>query len=123
MRFFGYLWAFPNTLLAIPIVPLVFFTGGQAHIVDGVLEVRGGFLVWLRPNIVTTIGHIVLGPDQAAMDWTRRHERVHVSQYERWGLFFLPAYACSSAWELLHGRDPYLDNWFECEARRFAESV
>lgn len=45
------------------------------------------------------------------------HERVHVAQYGRWGLFFLPAYGLSSLWQLIRGRRPYWDNHFEIEAR------
>jgi hypothetical protein len=41
---------------------------------------------------------------------------VHVRQYERWGPLFVPAYLLSSLVELLRGRRPYRDNWFEREA-------
>ena len=41
---------------------------------------------------------------------------MHVRQYERWGIFFLPAYALSSLWQLAHGRDWYRDNRFELRA-------
>jgi hypothetical protein len=46
----------------------------------------------------------------------RAHEQVHVRQYERWGPLFVPAYLLSSLVELLRGRRPYRDNWFEREA-------
>ena len=46
----------------------------------------------------------------------RAHEQVHVRQYERWGLFFVPAYLVSSLWQLLRGRHIYRDNCFEREA-------
>ncbi|MDO8964417.1 MAG: hypothetical protein Q7W30_08015 [Coriobacteriia bacterium] len=49
------------------------------------------------------------------------HEHVHVRQYERWGPFFLPAYAISSLVQLARGGDPYRDNRFERQA--YAESV
>ena len=45
-----------------------------------------------------TLGHVVLGVSQAALDDTRAHERVHVAQYERWGPLFLPAYLAASGW-------------------------
>jgi hypothetical protein len=50
------------------------------------------------------------------LDYSRRHELVHVAQYERWGPLFVPAYLACSAWMWLIGRDPYLDNPFEEEA-------
>lgn len=46
------------------------------------------------------------------------HERVHVEQYERWGLLFFIAYGASSLWQLLHGRSPYWHNHFEVQARQ-----
>jgi hypothetical protein len=73
------------------------------------VPLRGGALA-------ITLGHIVLGRDAAALDSTRTHERVHVRQVERWGLFFLPAYLLSSLLALLRGHDSYRDNWFEREA-------
>jgi hypothetical protein len=47
----------------------------------------------------------------------RAHEQAHVRQYERWGLFFFVAYPAASLWQLLRCRRPYLDNWFEVQAR------
>jgi hypothetical protein len=46
----------------------------------------------------------------------RQHERVHVRQYERFGVFFFPLYLGSSGLQLMRGRNPYLDNAFEREA-------
>ena len=63
-----------------------------------------------------TLGHVILGRTAAALDIARDHEWVHVGQYERWGPFFLPAYAVASLWAWLRGRDPYRDNRFEREA-------
>ncbi len=67
-----------------------------------------------------TLGHVVLGRDPAALDQSRAHERVHVAQCERWGVAFLPAYACASALAWLRGGDAYFDNAFEREAWRLA---
>ena len=63
-----------------------------------------------------TLGHVVWGRDQACLDDTRDHERVHVHQYERWGPLFIPAYLLSSLYMKLRGRHPYWDNPFEREA-------
>ncbi len=43
-----------------------------------------------------TFGHTVLARTQADLDASRSHERIHVRQYERWGLFFIPAYLLCS---------------------------
>ena len=64
-----------------------------------------------------TFGHVILGADHATLDEVRPHEQVHVRQYERWGLFFIPAYLLSSLVQLVRRRDPYRDNFFEREAR------
>jgi len=63
-----------------------------------------------------TLGHVVLAETQADHERSRQHERIHVAQYAAWGPFFLPAYAASSIWQRVRGRDPYRDNWFEREA-------
>jgi hypothetical protein len=92
--------------------------------VDGVLEVSGGLGRWmlthatLLPGGATaiTFGHIVLARDESAHDRTRTHERIHVKQAERWGPFFLPAYAIASLVALAKGQRPYRDNRFEREA-------
>lgn len=70
------------------------------------------------PNSPTalTLGHVILGRTPVALDVARRHERVHVRQYERWGPLFVPAYLLCSAWVYLGGRDPYWDNPFERQA-------
>jgi hypothetical protein len=63
-----------------------------------------------------TLGHVVIGRNEACLDRSRAHERVHVRQCERWGPLFIPAYALASGVVLLRGGRPYLDNPFEREA-------
>ena len=63
-----------------------------------------------------TLGHCILGQSQAALEITRRHEHIHVRQYERWGPLFIPAYFVASLSALLKGKDAYRDNVFEVEA-------
>ena len=65
-----------------------------------------------------TLGHVVIGASPAALARCRAHERVHVRQYERFGVLFFPLYAASSALQWLRGRDPYWDNRFERQARQ-----
>lgn len=117
------LWASPNTAIGLVFAVLFVAAGAQGRLHSGVLEVAGGWLgrairaPRLRcPFRAITLGHVVLATDEAALEASRAHERVHVRQYERWGPFFLPAYAASSAWQLICGRGCYRDNYFEREA-------
>jgi hypothetical protein len=123
-RVIVYLWVLPTSLVGLPFVAIAILSGGRLRIVDGVLEahsialrlilryctpVRGG-------ASAITMGHVVLGQDQHALEWTRSHERVHVRQCERWGPLFLPAYLFAGLLALMRGKRMYLDNRFEVEA-------
>lgn len=97
--------------------------GARAGRIAGVLEVAGGLVgTLLGPRRIAlpwramTLGHVILGIDEAALEQSRAHEHVHVRQYEQWGPFFLPAYVVSSLWQLACGRRCYRDNWFERQA-------
>ncbi|MDW8240780.1 MAG: hypothetical protein RMM98_14320, partial [Acidobacteriota bacterium] len=124
LRAWVYVWASPATLIGVLIALLVRLRGGSVRLVRGVIEVHGSFLPkllssrlpWLGSSMAITLGHVVLSRDADCLEYTRRHERVHVRQYERWGPFFLPAYFLSSLAALLRGRHPYHDNWFERKA-------
>ena len=119
----AYLWAAPATALGL-LLALLALGGGRVVVRDGVLEVHGPLVRWVLTHLTIlrggvaaiTFGHVVLGRDRDALDWSRSHERVHVAQYERWGPFFLPAYVAASLWAFLRGGDFYLDNVFEREA-------
>jgi hypothetical protein len=97
--------------------------GGQVRVVAGVFEFHGG---WLGQRLAAlphpfcfgaiTLGHVILATCHHELTALRAHEHVHVRQYERWGIFFLPAYAVSSLWEVAHGRDGYTGNFFERQA-------
>lgn len=125
MRLLRYLWAAPASLVGLLLLPLAApWSGGRVRVVAGVLEIRGRALAWCLRNLIPipggaaaiTFGHVVVGRDQHCLDTSRFHERVHVRQYERWGIFFYPAYLGASVWLLLKGRDAYRDNPFEREA-------
>ena len=117
-----YLWAFPVTLLGLPIIPLALATGGRVRVERGTLEVYGGFArFFLRRCLLIKasamcLGHIVLGQDRECLDQTRDHEHVHVRQCERWGAFIVPAYVLSSFFAWRSGKHFYFDNRFEREA-------
>ena len=124
LSFAKVIWAFPNTFigLAIGLTGLLF--GGHVRRVGRALEFYEGGIKWFLhqlPNghfiLAMTLGHVVLGQTDASLEISRKHEAVHVSQYERWGPFMLPAYFLSSVYVWLRGRRFYRDNPFELEAR------
>ena len=98
LRLLAYLWASPWTLFGLFWGTLALLTGGRGQLVQGVIEFHGGLPAWLlrRAPLIggaaaITFGHTVLARTQADLDTSRSHERIHVRQYERWGLFFIPA--------------------------------
>ncbi|MBL9122899.1 MAG: hypothetical protein JNG90_04655 [Planctomycetaceae bacterium] len=118
-----YVWAGPASLIGLLLGVAALLTGGRAQRRSGVLEFYGGAAAWLLRHaplvgnaMAMTLGHVVLGQTAAGLDIARRHELVHVRQYERWGPLFLPLYAWLSLWMWWQGRDPYRDNPFEREA-------
>jgi hypothetical protein len=123
-RLLVYLWAFPATLLGLAFIPLAYISGGKVRLVSGVIEISGGLVSqFLQDGMFVigsaaamTLGHVVLGQDEMCLEQSRQHERVHVSQYERWGLLMFPLYLLSSCAARLRGGHPYTDNSFEREA-------
>lgn len=118
VRFVGYVWAAPNTLLGLLVAPLALLPDGRAQVIDGVLELGGRpFARLLNLGVIPigalTLGHVVLGRDQRVLEATRVHERVHVRQYEVFGPFFLPCYLLCSLGCWARRKDAYRDNPFE----------
>jgi hypothetical protein len=113
-RLARYLWAAPASVVGIALAP--FFD--RRSITRGMLLCEGARwprrLGWRFSAI--TFGHVVLSTVEADAD-LMRHEEVHVRQYERWGVFLLPAYLVASLWVRLRGRRAYWDNPFEKAAR------
>jgi hypothetical protein len=116
-------WASPWSLIGVCAGLLGVATGGRVQRTGKVLEFYGGVLGWTlaKAPIVggasaMTLGHVVLGRTFGDIEFTRDHEAVHVAQYERWGIFFIPAYFGCSLWLWFQGRNPYFDNPFEREA-------
>jgi hypothetical protein len=115
-----YVWAFPATAVGLLLSGLALCLGATIRLVDGVMEVAGGRLdrlASLLPAstriVAMTFGHVIIGVDHGTLRQVRRHEHVHVRQYERWGVVFFPLYIASSLVQLLRGRDPYRCNGFE----------
>jgi hypothetical protein len=116
-------WAAPYSALGLLLGLAVVLAGGRMQVRHGAIEFAGGRFGRLASRLppplrfcAITFGHVILGTDQAALAASRAHEQVHVRQYERWGVFFGPAYLMSSLVQLVLGRRPYLDNRFEREA-------
>lgn len=118
-----YLWAGPYSLVGLLLGGLAMLLGGTARVRWGVVEIAGGALGRLCARLpaplsfsAITLGHVILGTDHSTLLQMRRHEHVHVRQYERWGPLYVPAYLLSSMVQLLRGRNPYRDNYFERQA-------
>jgi hypothetical protein len=119
-----YLWASPWTLAGLALGLVAMLAGARSRRVHGTLEISGGRLLagWPRlPRCVgfgaLTLGHVILATDPATAADLRAHERVHVRQYEAWGLLFVPAYVAAGVWQWARGRHPHQDNPFERTAR------
>lgn len=119
-----YAWAAPASVVGLALGLLACALGAQAEVVDGTLEVGGGRLGGLVSRLprflhfgAITFGHVIVGVDPAALNRSRAHERIHVGQYERWGILFFPLYLGPSLRLFLRGRQPYWENHFERDAR------
>jgi len=127
LRLLRYVWALPNTLVGLVLGVIALLGGGRWRIHLGVVEFYGGRVgaaVAALPRVLgfsaMTLGHVILAVDRSALAQLRRHEHVHVRQYERWGPLFVPAYLLSSLVQLLRGRNPYRENHFERQAYALA---
>lgn len=123
-RALAYFWAAPSSALGLLLVATA---GARVRVREGVLEAHGpgiaksfDVLPSTRPIAAMTLGHVVVARDLDALESTRAHERIHVHQYERWGPFFVPAYACASVIAWIRRGDAYRDNVFERQARQRA---
>ena len=118
-----YAWAAPATLVGAVLSLGALAAGARPCLVAGCLEVAGGNVarcIACVPRrfrfVAITFGHVIIGVDHATLAAVRRHEQVHVRQYERLGVLFFPLYVASSLAQLVLRRDPYRDNRFEREA-------
>jgi hypothetical protein len=119
-----YIWAAPGTVLGVCSACVASILGAKFALVQGILEVSllPRYAVLHRamssfPIAAITFGHVVVARSEQDQVVLREHERVHVTQYEKWGVFFLLAYPLESLLQLLLGRRPYHDNRFEVAAR------
>ena len=125
MKLPGILWALPVTLPALFCAALFCTRRASLQYREGAFDCSGPSvaraLEWLPTNgrvSAITIGHVIFSrDDDTAVKWCA-HERIHVRQYERWGVFFPLAYAAASAIAWSKGERAYYDNVFEREARQ-----
>ena len=118
-------WAAPCSALGLVVGAWPLALGGRITRFDGTLEITYrehlaacGRIARALPFRGIVFGHVILAVTVEDLTRIRAHERVHVTQYERWGPLFFLAYGASSLWQLLRGRRPYRDNAFEVQARR-----
>jgi len=116
-----WLWTAPWTSVGLLVGLVGLITGGGVQRCGRVVEFYGGAVAWLLGRLPIrpmglTLGHVILGLSPVALDVVRRHEMVHVAQYERWGPLFVPAYLGCSLVLWIQRKDAYRDNPFEREA-------
>src|SRR5688572_29928283 len=121
------LWASPCSVVGLALAAFPLAAGGKARWSQGALEVtyrqsdaRCGRLARALPFRGIVFGHVILAVTQEELVFIGAHERVHVAQYENWGLLFFLAYGASSLWQLVRGRNPYWYNHFEVQARELS---
>lgn len=123
-RFVKLAWASPCTFVGLVFGFAILLCGGLISRSANTLEItlHGSHppgrapLRWL-PFRAITLGHVIIAISRQELVLLRAHERIHVRQYERWGIIFFAAYLASSCWQILKGGHPYWDNFFEVEAR------
>lgn len=123
-------WASPCTAVGLLAGLLGLLSGGHVRRRGRTLEFWGGIVSWFLRRIpglgavsAMTVGHVILGESDDSLDYSRAHEWIHVRQYERWGIFFFPAYFGCMLWLFARGQHPYYDNPFEVEAYRATRRI
>lgn len=119
-------WCAPMSALGLIIaIPTLLLGGRIVRTGDAVpaLLAQGAFSDWLLRNHpigpihAITLGQCIVAKRGPMPERLLRHELQHVRQSRRWGPLFPFLYLGSSAWQWLRGRDAYLDNVFEIDAR------
>lgn len=123
------LWALPCSAIGALLGVLILFAGGslcrEGRTIEFALSTRLANSACGRrlPFVAITFGQVILGISRAELERVRAHERIHVRQYERLGVFFLLAYPLASVLAGLRGECPYRGNRFEVEAYAADESA
>ena len=122
------LWATPWSILGLVIGGLGLISGGHVQRKGRILEFWGGCIPLVLRRFpfycgspVAPFGHVVLGRTDRHLDACRKHQLVHVRQYEQWGVLFVPVYLLCYVALWVWGKRPYYDHPFERQA--FSESA
>lgn len=103
----GKFWASPNTLFGLALGTVAVMLGARARLANNAIEFLDQPFVDLIGRSAVTLGNTIhyapgRDPDRVIRRYDGRaavrlgdHERAHTRQYERWGPFFLLAYAIS----------------------------
>jgi hypothetical protein len=126
-----YVWVSPISVGCLPFALIAKWTGGGYVIHSGVLEIWGGAIgYWLDRGLpllgavnAITVGHVVAGVSPQHLRSSRVHERVHVEQFERWGILFPLVYFFAGLRAHARGKRFYWDNPYEIEARARAAAA
>jgi len=116
------LWTLPCSAIGALFGGLMLLTGGSLRRQERTLEfalsprIEDSAFGRRLPFAAITFGQVILGVSHAELARVRAHERVHVRQYERLGVFFLLAYPLASVLAWRRGLCPYRGNRFEIEA-------
>ena len=117
------LWALPCSIVGVAFGLVLVLLGGSSrrvgHTVEVALTVQHQQVpYWARQLRFAgiTFGHVILGQSHEVLAMLRPHERVHVRQYEKLGVFFFLGYPAASLLAWLQGRCPYAGNRFEQQA-------
>lgn len=116
------IWAFPLTLAGRALARL---TGCSlyATLADGVqLYLPGPWFLRVffdRYSVAAfTWGETIIGATEKDLKYALPHELIHVKQAYRWGILLPILYGLSSLWALVTGKNPYVENYFERQARQ-----
>jgi hypothetical protein len=129
----GKAWASPNTALGLALGAVAIMLGARARVANNAIEFLDQPFVDLIERSAVTLGNTIhyapgRDPDRTVIpryDGRRRvrlgdHERAHTLQYERWGPFFLVAYAISwlpfvppAGSRFEHAADDLAEGWGE----------
>jgi hypothetical protein len=118
---FGYIWALPLTVVGL--LMAIIYLPRKASWHDGCLEMQPRWMIG-NPD-AQTLGWIVYyrNDKMRANKGLRVHERVHVRQGMRGGVFFGLAYGASWLWYLIFPKENahYKPRWFAAYMSIWAE--
>ena len=120
LKILAIIWAAPWSLFGLCLIGVLRLSGASVATHRGTIRCYGPSVKRLLSYApiaggagAITFGHTILAADRETFDRSFEHELVHVRQYERWGVFFVPAYLLASLWLMIRQKDYYRENPFE----------